>query len=384
MTLTSTIVDDPRALEPHLGGWTALAEAARRPLCLPGWMLAWWRGAAPAGAALRVVLVHDGGELVGVAPFFAQPGRAGRVDYRLLGAGLSHRIGPVGAAGREPEIGRAFAHALAGARPRPRLVAFEAFDAASPWPRAIRDGWPGRIRPHRFHARTQVSPVLPLPDGGFDAWLASRSSNFRQQMRQSERRIEAAGGRVAIAIEPAEIERAVAAFGALHDARWEGRGGSGFGGRATGERLVGEAGRALTPGTQLRLWCAEVDERIVAVQVFVAAGGELAYWNGGWDERYARCRPALATILAAVRDGFARGEQRVDFGGGDDAYKLRFTGTAGDAAVRWSGLFPVDARYPVTRAQLLPKQLDWAARGAVRRLPEERKEQLRRLLRRGS
>jgi CelD/BcsL family acetyltransferase involved in cellulose biosynthesis len=374
--MRASIVDEPGALEPYLEAWAQLAADSARPMCLPAWMLAWWRNARPARAALRVVLVHDAGGLAGVAPYFAQAGRAGRVDYRLLASGSSHRIGPVCRPGREDDVGRAVALAFAPARPS--LVSFEGVDAASSFPRAVAAGWPGRVRPRHYHAATAGTPVLELA-GGFDAWLGSRSANFRQQMRQSERRLAEAGGRIRLMTAPEDVERALAAFAALHVARWAGRGGTALD-AATATRMLLDAARPLVPAGQLRLWCAEVGDRIVCVQVFVAAGGELSYWNGGWAPEYARCRPALATIHAAVRDAFARGERRIDFGGGEDPYKLRFAGTEGGEAVSWSGLFPVHARYPLTRVQLAPAQVGWVARRAVRRLPASRRAQLRRVL----
>ena len=60
---------------PALDRWDDLAIACARPYCAPGWGMAWWRNAAPEKAALRVVLVSEDGELVGVAPMFAE--RAG-------------------------------------------------------------------------------------------------------------------------------------------------------------------------------------------------------------------------------------------------------------------------------------------------------------------
>ena len=44
--------------------------------------------------------------------------------------------------------------------------------------------------------------------------------------------------------------------------------------------------------------------------------------------------------------------------------------------------FPRERRYLLTRAQLMPKQTRYAVRELARRLPAERQEQLKRLLRR--
>src|SRR4051812_15232323 len=100
--LDAHVLDDVDAVAAHAGAWDALAVALGRPFCAPAWALGWWRHAAPHGAlGLRPVVVTDGDEVIGVAPFFAQRKSPGRADLRLLGAHTSHRIAPLAAAGRE-------------------------------------------------------------------------------------------------------------------------------------------------------------------------------------------------------------------------------------------------------------------------------------------
>lgn len=379
-SLIATIVTDEAALSPHEAAWARLAAEAGRPYGHPGWALAWWRHMAPPGALLRVVLVFDGTALVGVAPYFAFRGRAGRSDYRLLCSGTAHRIDPLAPPGMEAAVGAAVARALAGARPRPSLVSFEALDAASPWPDAIARGWPGRLRPGRYRSTEALTPMLDLDAPDYATWLASKSQNFRQQMNQSRRRIEKLGARLRLVSDPTEAPKVARAFAELHDARWGERGG--LLDREQVEAMLADAAGSLAGDGTLRLWCVEYEERFIAVQVFVAAGGRLAYWNGGWDESHSNLRPALVSILAAVEDAYARGERQIDFGGGEHPYKLRFTGPETTASVTWSGLFPVNARYPVTRAQMAPAQVEWRARAIVRAMPPERRERLKRLLRR--
>ena len=92
---------------------------------------------------------------------------------------------------------------------------------------------------------------------------------------------------------------------------------------------------------------------------------------------------AMASLLLAIQDGFERGDDRLDFGGGDHPYKLRFTDGTGDDALTWTGLFPFGPRYPLTRAQLAPGLLRGVAVRRARALPPERREQIKRALRRG-
>jgi CelD/BcsL family acetyltransferase involved in cellulose biosynthesis len=370
------LATDEHDLQPHLEAWRGLAARHARPYCHPEWMLAWWRHAAPASARLRTVLVLDGTRLIGIAPYFASPGRAGRVDYRLLAAGWSHPLDLLAAPGREADVAGAVARTLAGARPRASLVTFEGLDEGSTWPGALRSAWPGRLRPRPYRTGRMTTPVLTLPAVDYETWVAGKSANFRHQMRRHRRKFAAAGGNTYIAEGEAAIARSAQAFAELHDARWQGRGGSSLDLHATAAMLA-DAATALGPD-RLRLWTSELDGRPVAVQVFVALSGEIAYWNTGWDERHAALKPAMVGILAMIEDALRRGERRVNFGAGDQSYKLRFAEDT-SVGVAWTGMFPVDRRYPATRAQLAPRQLEWWARRRVRALSPERRERLDRL-----
>ena len=61
-----------------------------------------------------------------------------------------------------------------------------------------------------------------------------------------------------------------------------------------------EAAARRRPPDRLRLWTTHVGQAIIAVEICVAAGTELSYWNGGWDGGYARLKPGLVTLVAAI------------------------------------------------------------------------------------
>jgi CelD/BcsL family acetyltransferase involved in cellulose biosynthesis len=372
--LRAELVESAEDLEPRLAEWDELAVAAPRPFCAPAWMLAWWRNAAPTGAALRVVLALDGDRLAGVAPFFVQRAGEGFDMYRPLGAGSSHRVGPLARGGLEREAAEAFARTLAAAAPRAAALRLEGVEAGSDWPGLLARAWPGRLRPRLRRDLTLPAPTLELAGGSFDGWLRSKSSNFRQQMRRLRRKLDERGAAVRLASSPEELDRALEAFRRLHHERWSGRGGSSI--EPEVERAVADAGRGLLAGGRFRAFTIEADGETISSQLFVAAGGELAYWNGGFDEAWAPYKPAMLTLLAAIEDAFERGERRLDLGGGAHDYKLRLAD--GDDPLAWITLFPRGARYPLTRLQMLPTHARWSARAVARRLPAGLRARLKR------
>jgi CelD/BcsL family acetyltransferase involved in cellulose biosynthesis len=371
------IVTEIEELERLSEPWRELAHACACPAALPGWQLAWWRHLAPKGALLRAIAVSEQDRLVGLAPFFVNPGR--RVDYRLLGGGMTHRVSPLAPPGREQEVANLVASTLAGCDRRPDLIALEAIDASSLWADAIHDTWPGRLRPWRYTSSRLSAPVLDFEEKTFESWFASRSKKFREEMRRARRDIEKAGGRVVLATSRPATDLAIDEFVRLHLARRSARGGSSL----TGEwsRMLKDAAASLVASGEMRLWVLKIGEKLAAVNVMLAAGGVLTGFNIGFDEDFARLEPGHVTTLAAIEDAFARGEVRLDTGGGDSAYKRRLASR--DLPIVWTGIVPRTRRYPLTRMRLAPDQAYWLITRIGRRLPPAWRRQAKRIARRG-
>jgi CelD/BcsL family acetyltransferase involved in cellulose biosynthesis len=379
--LSAELIDDVAGLEPWVEAWDRLAVELAQPCGSPHWMLPWWRHAVQGRAELRSVVVRESDELVGLAPYFVQLGSHGLAEYRVLSAGAAHRIGPLAKPGREQEVAEAIAETIAGARPQPSSFIFEGVDAESRWPSLVRDVWPGALGSRLRTTVVMEAPTLTLSDPDFDTWFASRSSNFRQQMRRKGRQAEGRGGQVRMARSEEEASRDLEAMFAYHRDRWAERGLEGSLKPGIEEQMR-EAVARLLPLERARLWTIEADGKPVCIQYFTVAGGELTYWGGGFDPEWEDFQPAQLAILEAVKDAFARGERRVDFGGGDQRYKGRFAN--GDDPIAWTTIFPRNRRYPITRAQLLPKQARFAVRGLARRLPDDTQERIKRVMRRGA
>ena len=320
--LRSRLFEEPASLGPHLQDWDALAVQAGRPYCAPGWMLAWWRAAAPAGARLRVaVALDESGRLVGVAPFWAQR-RTGVEWLRLLAAPISQPTAPMAEPGRERDCARVLAGALAAAVPAPAVLGFDGVPAGSPWPALLADEWPGR-RTARLHLEQTISaPTVSLRASGLDEWLAGKSSNFRGQVRRLRRQLEGRGGEFHRIGPDGDMQSVLRDLARLHHSRWDPRGGS----AALDDRveaMLGMAARELAPAG--RLWVSAIiaDGQTISAHLIVAAGDELAYWLGGHDDAWAGQKPGLLALVAAIGEGLQRGGGSLALGPGAQDYKLR-------------------------------------------------------------
>ena len=328
MGLTAELHDDVSGLEPHRAAWDRLAVAAGRPYCAPAWMLSWWREVAPHDGCLRVVVVREGEEVVAVVPLWARPGD-GR--YGMLSERTSSPVEPVAAPGREAEAAAACARLLADASPRPRSLELKGAPARSPWPRLLHESWPGSGPGGLASTRSERVPRVTLAHGSLDAWLASRSRNFRQQMRRSRRRLVEVGATFRLST-LAELDGDVSELARLHHSRWGPRGGSrALDGRV--EALLRRAGRELIPSGRFRLWSIDVNGRSVSSHLFVAAGEGQSYWLGGFDDGWGATHPSLLALVAAVGHGIERGERWLELGPGTQPYKLRLADS--DDGLTW-------------------------------------------------
>ena len=333
-------------LRSQLPAWTALAETEGMPFCLPAWMLAGWRHVHHERAELRVLLALESGDLVGVAPLCAETATRGLSRYRTLAAAASPRGQPLAAQGRHDDVATAFAAVLAGLRPRASVLRFEGLPASSPWPALIAEGWPGGAR--WVSDEIVSSPTITLAGQSYDAWFTARSAQFRMRSRQSRRKLDGHGACFRLA-NAETLARDVDSFVRLHRGRWEGRGGSGVLTPAV-ERMVRDAAPALLDGGHLRLVVIEVEGQAISAQVFLAAGGEVTWWLGGFDNAWKACQPSHQALLYAIGDAFERGDRRFDLGSGGQRYKYSFAD--GDDPLVWTHVLPRGAGAFVRRAQL--------------------------------
>jgi CelD/BcsL family acetyltransferase involved in cellulose biosynthesis len=346
--------------------WDRLAVAASRPFCAPGWALPWWRNAAPDGAQLRIIAVHDGEELIGVGQFSV----SGR-GYETLSAHLAPPAGPIAASGREVEVATAIAVALAEASPRPGPLRLEDQLGDDMVAGLITRHWPGAT-PWVHETAPVPLPVVVFDDLDFDGWLATKSSKFRQETRRLRRRLDDAGGIFRLVGEDG-LDDAITAFIDLNGARWEGRGGSNA--LIPGIRpMLSDAAAALLHEGRLRVYAVEVEGRIIAVNILVAAGEEVCGWNSGFDPEWGKFSPSLLLTLHALAEATERGERRLGLGPGAGAYKLRMADR--EEKIGILTVVPKGRGYLTARSRLLGLQVRAAA---GRRLSPEAKGKLRSL-----
>ena len=375
-TVRSEVISRVDYLESLADRWDELSVRVRAPFTSPRWLVPWWRHAAPDGAQLCVIVLWDEGALVGVAPYFIEPDRFGLRKLRALGAGASLYVEPVAVPGSEEVLARAIGERVAGLAPGVDYMSFEGVYESSPWKDLIARMWPGQGC--WWHAPlTMPAPFVDASSRTYEEWFSSKSKNFREQTRRRRRQLEKKGATFRMSSTGEEISADVLAFTELHHARWDPKGGSAVLTEGV-QAMLPVAGRELLDEGRFRLWSIEIDGAVISSHLFVEAGGESAYWLGGFHPDWSAQQPALQTLIAAIEDGWGRGDRRIDLGAGGQDYKYRLAD--GDVPVVWGVLvFPSRKRWLV-RARLGPYHL---RRAALNRASPELKEKVKALLRRG-
>jgi CelD/BcsL family acetyltransferase involved in cellulose biosynthesis len=366
---STEVISDPNDLERERGAWDALAVSASRPYSAPGWLLPWWSSVRPVGCEFRAVAVRDGADLVGLAPFQLNRERFGITTWRLIGDTTSSYLQPLARRAALEPVAAAIATALSRADRNVDVVSLAAVPSTSPWPELLRERWPGR-RPQLCLVEKMRAPYVDIPDGGFDEWLGARSRNFRQQVRRRRREVIRRGGQLRQANSPAEMATALEDFQRLHRKRWDQRGGS----HALTPGVVAmlrQAGKLLPP-TRLRILTAEVDGVAIGAALFLAAGSEMHYWLGGFDDDWSSCSPSILLLVEAVRYAADAGYRRVSLGPGAQPYKYRLA--TGEDQLAWIDLVPHARRYPYVRVCQAPYRL---YRLASNRTPPRMKQGIR-------
>jgi CelD/BcsL family acetyltransferase involved in cellulose biosynthesis len=315
-------VADLAALGPLESEWRDLAVRRGNGFLTPEWFGAWTRHYGDEQIPFVPLLRGPDGALRGLLPLALPRSGHPRV-CRIAGANLGDRFHPVCEPEAEAEVAAAVGEGLADAPEPWSVISLDHVQVDEPWIEAL-----GEATGRRLSTRRRIAAPLPLIDiaahESWDAYLGTRSSNFRQQVRRFARRAaREADLRVRRTESPDDVESDMRTFFDLHDKRFSGRGGSSLSAeRARGFHLD-FAAAALEQGW-LRLWFLELDGSPAAAWYGWRLGDRYSYYNSGFDPAFASLSPGLVLISAIIESAFEEGAVEFDFLLGEERYKHRF------------------------------------------------------------
>lgn len=340
--LTRRVIDDPGELESLAPAWRELMGRSQiDELALtPTWVTTWWRTFG-AGRELRVLAVHEDGNLIGLALLQRRRHLYGgwlpfsRLELLCTGEDqheeiCSPYVGILAQRGREAVASDQLALALTRGELGPwdelHLTAMVETDSIlAPLQDSLRRGG---MRP-----RAQVinaSAFIALP-ATWDDYLAGLPSQRRYFVRRTLRDLEAwlaPDGRETLVRSSQDLERGQSILYELHRQRWQGEGRPGVF-EAPRFRAFHEAVMAAFldgRDAELELCWLERGGAPVSVLYNIVYGGRVYFYQSGRVlDAPKGVRPGIGAHLVAIRRAIADGRREYDFLEGAHLYKSQLS-----------------------------------------------------------
>jgi CelD/BcsL family acetyltransferase involved in cellulose biosynthesis len=292
--------------------WTALAERAGNVFATWEWADAWWRVYGHGRPLAITACRNPAGELVGILPLYRSARGPVRM-LRFLGHGPADQLGPVCA----PEDRRAVAEALERLLAERRDWNVMLAERLAPV-----EGWVGMLGGTVVHR--EESPTLQIGGRSFDEFLASRSKNFREQVRRRARKLAREHEVVIRLADAATLEPDLDTLFRLHDARWsEAEEDTSAFDDARRAFHSAFARHALERGW-LRLWVLEADGQAVAAWYGFRFAQIDWYYQSGRDPLWERQSVGFVLMAHTIQGAFDDGMLEYRLLRGGEGYKDRF------------------------------------------------------------
>jgi CelD/BcsL family acetyltransferase involved in cellulose biosynthesis len=311
------IVDDLASLEREWGS-VFMRDPAATPFASFEWLSAWYARWS-AGGRPWILVVYDGANVVGLAPFLRQE-RGGMRYLTGLGVGVGNYWDIVAPPADRSRVVAAVADAL-----RKRSMEWDAFfvdklpeesnTVAAMREAGLRLGPPTR----------SASPRIELPDA-FDDYLARLSKNRRWRLRRSLKTIDSGQLTVRPVSDSAGLPATLERWQALRVQWWRERGGEMLEehGSARFLAFTQDAVAALVESDMAVVWEVLSGEELVGVTVNFMDQGTFYYWLWGFDPCIEELKPGHTLLAYSIRWSIETGRRYFDFMVGDEAYKYDY------------------------------------------------------------
>ena len=333
--------------------WGALAAGSGHPFATWEWNALWWKRFG-TGRELHSFVCRDGdGKALAILPLYlAVPRPVGIARF----LGYADLQSPVCAPEHRPLAAAALKRVTRSGGAR--LVLAERLPGDGSWGPLV-----GGPRVRRGHDR-----VVRFEGTSWDQFLASRSRNFRRQVRNRERRLVRETGVVfRLADDPARLDADMDALYRLHAERWGERSTGVFAG-ARGAFHRDFAAAAQERGW-LRLWLAEIDGKPVAADYGWRFAGAACSYNSGRVRDYDHLSLGFVLFAHSIRASCEDGVSSFHLLAGNDEYKARFAEEDRGVETRLIGppLLSGPAALGYYAAEAVPESLRRRVSGAARR-----------------
>lgn len=324
LTATCDGPGDAAVLEPHREDWQRLfGRAANEPSCSFAWTAALCRSHVTTGEPIAVIRVQRGNDpLLLTAVTTRRLPLFGRHVVTAMPVGEHYTThSSLAAAERTPAVADAFVDTLLAMRPRWDLFRMATLlDDANGWLPLLVDSLARRGIGYSVR-HNYPSYVLPLPES-FEAYLATRSSKFRNHLKRTLRKVEALGGVDVIDYSDSNVDRTSSgqAFGDLFAAvleverhSWKHAHGSALSAVPRQAFFFEELAKRATVPPRLHLQVLRIDGRPVAHNIGTWLGDTYFYLKTSVDDEFKSVGAATYLRAKLFEWVFAQRLRVIDF-----------------------------------------------------------------------
>jgi CelD/BcsL family acetyltransferase involved in cellulose biosynthesis len=284
--------------------WTGLAATGNNVFATWEWAATWWRHLGHGTPLVAVVYIDS--DLRGIIPLYAWRTRPLRI-LRFIGHGPADELAPICAPADEAAVAASFPTVLARLRPYDVFLG-DVMPASLPWSQ------------ERTRLVVEGSPSIEIEQDTWQAYLASQSRNFRDQMRRRDQKLRNAGEAQFRATTTREtLSEDLDCLFRLHRERW---------GRRTGfselEPFHREFAALAFDRGWLRLWILALDDHPVAAWYGFRYGNTYACYQQGREPGRGDISVGTVLLTHTIREAVNEGARVYAFLRGNEPYKYRF------------------------------------------------------------
>jgi CelD/BcsL family acetyltransferase involved in cellulose biosynthesis len=291
----------------------------------PEWLGSWWQAYGRNKTLLALVFEDSTGDIVGIAPLYAQrlfPGFGSKM-LRMVGAGSGDSDGLdfITSPGYEDDCAKAFIAWFAGQKEW-QLCALETLPQHS----LVAESLLQQTKEADISTDSTLTPnfIIDLPPT-WSQYLNSLDSTFRPLLTRYPKRLQS---RFTVQISRCEnqgdLKTQLDTLFDLHQMRWTGRGETGaFAGNERRDFYYRMATAFLRRGW-LEFWLLELNGETVGAQFCFRYNDTVSLLQEGFHPKYAGEKIGYALKAHLLEEMIRTGARRYDFLGGADSYKSKF------------------------------------------------------------
>lgn len=323
--LLVTVIEDPSRLSHLAEEWSELLENsdANGMFLTREWLETWWRHFAGT-RTLAITTVRRHSRLLGLAPFSMGSKRFGGLmpseTLEYLGTGLagSDYLDVVIRRGCEPQVSRALAEFFQRRRVVITMSHMRETDHAAG--RLIGElaqaGWTASRR------TVDICPRIALNGHTWESYLAGLGSQHRYNFNRRLKNLHKQGMLVLDIVEKEDQRRdALETLIALHNLRWDERGGSGSFHLPVMREFHDAFSRLALERGWLRLFILRLDGRPIGALYGFRYGRRFYFYQSGFDPAFRQHSVGLVTMGLAIRQALQEGVEEYDLLHGTESYK---------------------------------------------------------------